>query len=46
MRVLGLVQRFGMGISIARRALLDNGQPEPSFLVEPNWLHCTLRARS
>ena len=45
MRVLGLVQRFGMGISIARRELLDNGQPEPNFLVEPNWLHCTLRAR-
>ena len=45
MRVLGLVQRFGMGISIARRALLDNGQPEPGFRIEPNWLHCTLRAR-
>ena len=33
MRVLGLVQRFGMGISIARRELLDNGQPEPGFLA-------------
>jgi ATP-dependent DNA helicase RecG len=45
MRVLGLVQRFGMGISIARRELLRNGQPEPEFEIQPNWVHCTLRAR-
>ena len=45
MRVLGLVQRFGVGISVARRAMLDNGQPEPSFRTEANWIHCILRAR-
>ena len=45
MRVLGLVQRFGMGISVARRELLDNGQEEPSFRTESNWIHCTLRVR-
>ena len=45
MRVLGLVQRFGMGISIARRELLGNGQPEPTFQIQPNWVHCILRAR-
>ena len=45
MRVLGLVQRFCMGISIARRELLRNGQPEPGFQIEPNWILCTLKGR-
>ena len=45
MRVLGLVQRFGMGIGIARKALLRNEQPEPDFQIESNWILCTLRAR-
>ncbi|MDE0363883.1 MAG: putative DNA binding domain-containing protein [Rhodospirillaceae bacterium] len=45
MRVLGLAQRYGAGIPTARRALLENGQPEPDFRVEPNWVHCTVRAR-
>ena len=45
MRVLGLVQRFGMGIGIARKALRRNEQPEPVFQIQPNWILCTLRAR-
>ena len=45
MRVLGLVQRFGMGISIARSEMLRNGLPEPSFTIERNWVNCTLRGR-
>ena len=46
MRVLGLVQRYGLGIPGARRQLLDNGQPEPEFRVDSNWVHCTVRARA
>ena len=46
MRVIGLAQRYGAGIPTARRALLANGQPAPDFRVEPNWIHCTVRARS
>ena len=46
MRVLGLAQRYGAGIPTARRALLDNGQPEPDFRVEPNWVHCTVMGRT
>ena len=46
MRVLGLAQRYGAGIPTARRALLNNAQPEPDFRVEPNWVHCTVRART
>ena len=45
MRVLGLAQRYGAGIPTARRALRDNGQPEPDFRVEANWVHCTVRGR-
>ena len=45
MRVLGLVQRFGVGIDIARAALRRNGQPEPLFDVQPNWVRCVLKAR-
>ena len=45
MRVLGLVQRYGAGIPSARRHLRDNGQPEPKFLIEPNWVQCTVWAR-
>ena len=45
MRVLGLVQRFGFGIPTARRELKKNGHPEPAFDVQPNWVHCTVRAQ-
>ena len=44
MRALGLVQRYGVGIPIARAALLDNGQPEPAFRVNGNWVNCTVAA--
>ena len=46
MRVLGLAQRYGAGIPTARRALRDNGQPEPDFRVESNWVHCTVMGRT
>ena len=45
MRVLGLVQRYGLGIPTARRELTANGQPEPEFRVEANWVYCTVRVR-
>ena len=45
MRVLGLVQRYGAGIPSAKRHLQDNGQREPDFQVEPNWVNCTVWAR-
>ena len=44
MRVLGLVQRYGFGIPAARRALRQNGQPEPEFHVQANSIRCTVRA--
>lgn len=34
MKSLGFVQRFGIGIETARKALADNGNPRPDFQVE------------
>lgn len=45
MKVLGFVQRFGVGIATARRALRGNGNPEPEFLVEDALVQVTLRGR-
>ena len=43
LRVLGFVQRFGAGIPIARRALAENGNPPPEFLVRPTFVTATVR---
>ena len=45
MRLLGLVQRYGAGIPLARRALRDNGQSEPEFEVDAKRVVCTVRIR-
>jgi ATP-dependent DNA helicase RecG len=44
MRVLGLVQRFGVGISTARRALRENGNPPLEFQILPNYVVATIRS--
>ena len=38
MRVLGFVQRFGVGIQTARRLLKENGNPEPEFEVTESYV--------
>ena len=43
MRVLGLVQGFGLGLQAAQSALPAAGYPELEFRVEPNQLHCAAR---
>jgi ATP-dependent DNA helicase RecG len=43
MKVLGFVQRFGIGIATARRLLADNGNPEPVF--EPRDTHVLVTIR-
>lgn len=43
MKVLGYVQRFGVGIATAQRALLENGNPPAEFTVEQNLVMATLR---
>jgi ATP-dependent DNA helicase RecG len=34
MKNLGYVQRFGVGIPLARKELEKNGNPPPEFIVE------------
>lgn len=43
---LGFVQRFGMGIPLARKACADNGNPDPEFIFEPSGFAVIVRARS
>lgn len=45
MRTLGYVQRYGVGIPIARRLLEMAGHPEPEFEVSGNFVQVTIRAR-
>jgi ATP-dependent DNA helicase RecG len=37
-KVLGFAQRFGAGISSAKKALEQNGNPPPSFQIEQNFI--------
>ena len=46
MKVMGFVQRFGVGIATARKELRDNGNPEPEFVVEDAFVQVTVRGRS
>lgn len=45
MKILELVQRFGVGISIARRELKKNGNPPPEWNVQPSYVLATVRKR-
>ena len=42
MKVLGYVQRFGVGIATARKLLLEAGHPEPEFQTSLNTVHVTV----
>jgi ATP-dependent DNA helicase RecG len=43
LRVMGFVQRFGVGIATARRELEGNGNPPPEFEVNQSHVAVTLR---
>ncbi len=45
MKVLGLVQRFGIGIQTARRELHKNGNPDLEFVIDPMTVLATVRRR-
>ena len=45
LRVLNVVQRFGVGISIAQAALKANGNPPATFDVDPNLIFARLKPR-
>jgi ATP-dependent DNA helicase RecG len=43
MRVYGYIQRFGIGLALARQALACNGSPPLEIAVEPTLVHVTIR---
>jgi len=43
LKVLGFVQRFGVGIATARRLLAENGNPPPEFEVNDTHVLVTVR---
>ncbi|MBM4323503.1 MAG: transcriptional regulator [Deltaproteobacteria bacterium] len=45
MKNLGYVQRFGVGIQLARRELEKNGNPPPEFIVEDTYVLVIVRRR-
>lgn len=46
MKNLGYVQRFGMGIPLALKALNENGNPPPEFNMENGYVLVVLRKRA
>jgi ATP-dependent DNA helicase RecG len=46
MRVLGYVQRYGVGISTARRGLQQNGNPDLEFNVDTSFTTVIMRPRA
>jgi len=44
LRVLGFVQRYGVGIPTARRELTKNGNPPLEFNIQPTYLGVIVRA--
>jgi ATP-dependent DNA helicase RecG len=45
LKALGFIERFGVGIAIARQRLAANGNPAPEFTVEDAHVLVTLRPR-
>jgi ATP-dependent DNA helicase RecG len=45
MKILGYVQRFGIGIALARKELENNGNPSVEFIVESTHVLAVVRRR-
>lgn len=45
LKYLGFAQAFGRGIALARKAMLDNGNPAIDFICSPNAVVCILRGK-
>ncbi len=46
MKVMGFVQRFGVGIQMADKEMAKNGNPPMEFQFEPTCINITLRKRA
>jgi ATP-dependent DNA helicase RecG len=45
MKVMGFVQRFGVGIQTAKKALEKNGNPELEFTIEHSHVLVTIKKK-
>jgi ATP-dependent DNA helicase RecG len=45
-KTLGYIQRFGLGVALARAHLEKNGNPPPEFRFEREFVQATIRRRS
>jgi ATP-dependent DNA helicase RecG len=45
LKSMGFIERFGVGIAIARERLAKNGNPQPDFTIEDAHIHVTVRPR-
>lgn len=45
LKTFGFVQAFGRGIATAKKAMLENGNPEPEFETSQSAVVCTLRRK-
>lgn len=45
LKVLGFVERFGIGLEIVRKTLAENTNPSAEFSPMPNYVHVTVRRR-
>lgn len=43
MKYMGFMEKFGSGIQVAKKALRDNGNPDPKLEMEADWTQVTLR---
>lgn len=46
MKTLGFVQKFGVGLQVAKQALDDNGNPPPAFDVQDDHVLVTVRKKT
>ena len=46
MKTLGFVQRFGVGIPIARRLLREAGHPDPEFTIRDHFIFVRIESRA
>lgn len=46
LKTLGFIQAFGRGIAVAKKAMEENGNPEPEFEINSSAVVCTLRGKS
>lgn len=44
-KALDFVEKFGVGIQIARNELRKNGNPPPEFIISPTHVHVVVKAR-